>query len=255
MEEIKMRLKNKVALVTGAGSGNGAGIALGYLREGARVVFADINEEAARQVALESGFPEDMWLVQHIDVTNRASVKACVQATVQRFGRLDILMANAGITVRKHFLEQTDEDYDRVMDVNCRGVFLCSQEAARVMVDQGGGVIVHISSLAAITAPQANVVPYGASKGAVLSMTRHMALDLGRMGIRVNAIAPGTTRTNLNRARLSNPAEVERDKQKTMIGRIGDPQDLVGAAVFLSSDESSYITGTQIVVDGGETAQ
>jgi NAD(P)-dependent dehydrogenase (short-subunit alcohol dehydrogenase family) len=123
------------------------------------------------------------------------------------------------------------------------------------MADQGGGVIIHISSISAITAPQENVVPYGGSKGAVVSMTRHMALDLGQMGIRVNAIAPGTTRTSLNRARLSNPAEVEHDTQKTMIGRIGDPEDLVGVAVFLAAEESSYITGTQIVVDGGETAQ
>lgn len=250
-----MRLKGKVALVTGAGSGNGAGIAKGYLREGARVVFADINEEAARRIALESGVSEENWLVQHIDVGNRASVESCVEATLERFGRLDILVANAGITIRKHFLELTDEDYDRVMQVNAKGVFLCSQTAARVMAKQGGGVIIHISSLSSIVAPLSNIVSYGASKGAVLAMTRHMARDLGRMNIRVNAIAPGTMRTNLNRVRLSDPEEVKRDCEKNMLGRIGVPEDLVGAAIFLASEESSYMTGAQIVIDAGETAQ
>lgn len=250
-----MRLKDKVALVTGAGSGNGAAIAVEYLRQGAKVVFADINAEAARQTAAESGFPEESWLSHYIDVSDKASVQACVTAAVERFGRLDILVANAGITIRKDFLEQTEEDFDRVMSVNAKGVFLCGQEAARVMAKQGGGVIVNISSISSIMAPQTNIVPYGASKGAVLSMTRHMAMDLADRNIRVNAIAPGTVLTALNRARLTDPEAVERQASKIMMRRIGSPEELTGAAVFLASDESSFMTGTQIVIDGGETAQ
>ncbi|MGG1400094.1 SDR family oxidoreductase [Bacillus salipaludis] len=245
-----MRLKNKVALVTGAGSGMGAAIAKGYLKEGARVVFADINIESAQRAAQESGASEDMWLATYINVGKQASVKDCVEQTIQKFGQLDILVANAGITIRKPFLELTEEDYDRVMEVNAKGVFLCSQEAARVMSKQGGGAIIHISSTVSQVA-EPNTVEYGASKGAVASMTRHMASDLGHMKIRVNAIAPGTIRTNLTGARLSDREVMERESSLTMLNRVGETDDIVGPAVFLASDESSFITGTHIFVDGG----
>ena len=140
------------------------------------------------------------------------------------------------------------------MQINAKGVFLCCQAAARVMAKQdSGGAIITMSSLTSITAPKPNLVHYGASKGAILSMTRHMARDLGRMNIRVNAIAPGIIRTNMNRMRLSKPGEEERDSQQNMLGRIGEPEDLVGAAVYLASEESSFVTGTQIVIDAGHT--
>lgn len=245
-----MRLKDKVALVTGAGSGMGAAIAQGYLKEGARVVFADINIESAQKAAQQSGASEDMWLAAYINVGKQASVKDCVEQAVQKFGRLDILVASAGITIRKPFLELTEEDYDRVMEVNAKGVFLCSQEAARVMSKQGGGAIIHISSTVSQVA-EPNATQYGASKGAVASMTRHMALDLGHMKIRVNAIAPGTIRTNLTEARLSDREVMERESALTMLNRVGETDDIVGPAVFLASDESSFITGTHIFVDGG----
>ena len=250
-----MRLKDKIALVTGAGSGNGAAIALEYLKQGAKVVFSDINEDAARAIALESGFSEEYWHVSYIDVSKRNSVKECVKKTLERFGRLDILVANAGIIVRKHFLEMTDEEFDSVMNVNSKGIFMCSQEAAKVMAEQGGGVIIHMSSISSKIVAQYNSVAYGASKGAVASMTRHMALDLSDKNIRVNAIAPGTILTNLTKQRLEIPEAMERQSKKIMLGRIGTPDELVGAAVFLASDESSFMTGTEIVIDGGETAQ
>ena len=245
-----MRLKDKVALVTGAGSGMGAAIAQGYLKEGAKVIFADINIESAQQMAQESGTSEDKWLATYINVGNLADVKNCMEQVVQKFGRLDILVANAGITIRKPFLELTEEDYDRVMQVNAKGVFLCSQEAARVMAKQGGGSIIHISSTTSVLA-EPNTVEYGASKGAVASMTRHMASDLGDMKIRVNAIAPGTIRTNLTGGRLSDQSVMERESGLTMLNRVGEVEDIVGPAVFLASDESSFITGTHIFVDGG----
>jgi NAD(P)-dependent dehydrogenase (short-subunit alcohol dehydrogenase family) len=228
----------------------GAAIAQGYLKEGAQVVFADINIESAQKMAQDSGVSEDMWLAVYIDVGNQANVKDCIEQTVQKFGRLDILVANAGITIRKPFLELTEEDYDRVMQVNAKGVFLCSQEAAHVMAGQGGGSIIHISSTTSVLA-EPNTVEYGASKGAVASMTRHMASDLGTMKIRVNAIAPGTIRTNLTGARLSDREVMERESGLTMLNRVGETEDIVGPAVFLASDDSSFITGTHIFVDGG----
>ncbi|MCM3570199.1 SDR family NAD(P)-dependent oxidoreductase [Neobacillus mesonae] len=245
-----MRLKDKVALVTGAGSGMGAAIAKAFLKEGAKVVFADITIESVQRAIQESEAPEDVCLAQYINVGNLVDVRECVEQTVQKFGRLDILVACAGITIRKPFLELTEEDYDRVMQVNAKGVFLCSQEAARVMSKQGGGAIIHISSTTSVLA-EPNTVEYGASKGAVAAMTRHMALDLGDMNIRVNAIAPGTIRTNLTEGRLSDQKVMERESNLTMLNRIGETSDIVGPAIFLASDESSFITGTHIFVDGG----
>ncbi|KXH83916.1 SDR family NAD(P)-dependent oxidoreductase [Sporosarcina sp. HYO08] len=245
-----MRLKDKVAIVTGAGSGNGAAIAKGFLAEGAKVVFADINEDNAEQQAIDSGYDPKKWIAVKVDVADSASVKSLISKTLEAFSRVDVMIANAGITIRKPFLELTEADYDKVMDVNAKGVFLCSQEAARCMVEQGGGSIVHISSTTSVLA-EGNAVQYGASKGAVASMTRHMAMDLGAQNIRVNAIAPGTIQTNLTGGRLGAEGVLEKEAELTMLKRIGQPQDVVGAALFLASDDSSFITGTHIFVDGG----
>ncbi|WP_085991010.1 SDR family NAD(P)-dependent oxidoreductase [Oceanobacillus senegalensis] len=245
-----MRLKDKVAVVTGAGSGNGAAIAKGFLEEGAKVVFADMNVEVAKQIAEETAFPEEHYIVEEVDVSNAVSVKQLMDRTVSVFSKIDILVANAGITIRKPFLELTESDYDKVMDVNAKGVFLCSQEAARFMVEKGSGTIIHTSSTTSVIA-EPNAVEYGGSKGAVASMTRHMAMDLGEHNIRVNGIAPGTIHTNLTRGRLEDEEVLARESELTLLNRIGKPKDVVGAAIFLASDESSFITGTQIFVDGG----
>ncbi len=245
-----MRLKDKVAVVTGVGSGNGAAIAKGFLAEGAKVVFADINEDNARQQAIESGYAQQEWIAVKADVADSSSVKSLISKTLEAFSRVDVMIANAGITIRKPFLELTEADYDKVMDVNAKGVFLCSQEAARCMVEQGGGSIVHISSTTSVLA-EGNAVQYGASKGAVAAMTRHMAMDLGAQNIRVNAIAPGTIQTNLTGGRLEAEGVLEKEAELTMLKRVGQPEDVVGAALFLASDDSSFITGTQIFVDGG----
>lgn len=251
-----MRLKDKVALVTGAGSGNGEAIAVEYLRQGGKVIFADINEVAAEKIAENSGFSSEYWLSHYIDVTDRSSVNSCIKAALEKFGQLDILVANAGITIRKSFLEMTDTDFDKVMNVNSKGVFLCSQEAARVMAKQGGGgVIIHMASISSRIVAQYNSVAYGASKGAVSSMTRHMAKDLSSEKIRVNSLAPGTILTNLTKERLEIEGAIDQQSQKIMLGRIGEANEIIGAAVFLASDESSFMTGSEIVIDGGETAQ
>lgn len=247
-----MRLKDKVAWVTGAGSGIGSAIATGFAREGANVVYSDIDVESALSIGRRSGVSDEQWMAQYVNVSDRSSVEACAKTIVDRFGRIDICVANAGITIRKSFLELTDDDFDSVMSVNARGVFLCSQVAARHMVFSGGGVILHIASQTAVNA-RVNLVAYGASKGAVTSMTRHMALELGIHHIRVNAISPGTIRTNLTSYRLQDSRELETDEGRTLLKRIGEPDDVVGAAIFLASDEASFITGSNIFVDGGET--
>ncbi|MFD1415045.1 SDR family NAD(P)-dependent oxidoreductase [Oceanobacillus jeddahense] len=247
-----MRLKDKVAIVTGAGSGNGAEIAVGYLKEGAKVVFADINMDAANEIAKGSGFPEDKYSIDFVDVTDGASVQKLVNNTVEKFGRIDVMFANAGINIRKHLLELTESDYDKVMNINAKGVFLCSQEAARQMVKQKSGSIIHMSSATTLIA-EPNMSEYGASKGAILAMTRHMALDLGIYNVRVNGIAPGTMQTNLTKERLKIKGAMERETKSTMLHRVGHPRDLVGLAVFLASEESSFITAQQISVDAGYT--
>lgn len=247
-----MKLKDKVAVVTGSGSGNGAEIAIGYLNEGAKVVFADINIEGAKEVAQNSGFPEEQWCIEFVDVSDSSSVRGLVENTVEIFGGIDVMVANAGINIRKNLLDLTEEDYDKLMSVNAKGVFLCSQEAGRYMVDQKSGSIIHMSSSTTLLA-EANMVGYGASKGALQAMTRHMALDLGVHNVRVNGIAPGTMQTTLTMERLKIKGAMEREEQNTMLHRVGHPKDLVGIAVFLASEESSFITAQQIAVDAGYT--
>lgn len=249
-----MRLKNKVAIVTGAGSGNGAAIAKGYLDEGAKVVYADINQESAEKEAINSGHAKNRFLAVETDVANQASVENLIAKTLSTFSQLDIMVANAGITKKVPFLDSSIEDYNKIMDVNSKGVYLCSLEAAKVMVKQGNGNIIHMSSITSEIA-EPNAVAYGASKGAVGSMTRHMALELGNKGIRVNAIAPGTIKTGLTNARLEDDSVLKQEAQLTMLKRIGEPGDLVGAAVLLASDESSFMTGAHLFVDGGYSFQ
>ncbi|MEN1968723.1 SDR family oxidoreductase [Lentibacillus sp. N15] len=245
-----MRLLDKVAIVTGAGSGNGAAIAKGFLGEGAKVVYADINQEAAKKEAMNTGHPQKNWLAVKTDVSDQASVNNLILQTISTFSKLDIMVANAGITKKIPFLDSTIEDYEKIMNVNARGVYLCSLEAAQVMVEQESGTIIHMSSITSELA-EPNAVAYGASKGAVGSMTRHMAFELGIKNIRVNAIAPGTIKTNLTAERLKDDTVLQQEAQLTMLKRVGKPTDLVGAAVLLASDESSFITGTHLYVDGG----
>jgi NAD(P)-dependent dehydrogenase (short-subunit alcohol dehydrogenase family) len=249
-----MRLRDKVAIVTGAGSGNGAAIANGFLNEGAKVVYADINQEAAETEAISTGHSKHNWLAVEADVSNQVSVKNLVMQTMSAFSKVDIMVANAGITKKVPFLDSTIDDYNKIMDVNAKGVYLCSLEAAKVMAEKESGNIIHMSSITSEVA-EPNAVAYGASKGAVGSMTRHMALELGERNIRVNAIAPGTIRTKLTAARLEDDTVLQKEAQLTMLKRIGSPNDLVGAAVLLASDESSFITGTHLFVDGGYSFQ
>ena len=252
---MRLRLKDKVALVTGAGQGIGLACADRLASEGAHVVLADIKEDAIRGEAsrLEQGGAKAAWVV--CDVTRRDHVQRAVGKAVSEFGRLDILVSNAGVVHAADFLDLEEADFDRVLGVNLKGMFLAGQAAARQMVKQGGGgAIVNMSSVNAVLAIP-NQGPYVVSKGGVNQLTKVMAVALAPHGIRVNAIGPGTILTELARTAVLGNKEAERKiLARTPLGRMGEPEEVASVAAFLASDEASYLTGQVIYPDGGRLA-
>jgi NAD(P)-dependent dehydrogenase (short-subunit alcohol dehydrogenase family) len=241
------RLKDRVAVVTGAAQGNGKAIAEAFAREGARIVIADISEERAAQTFLDAGLQAQSM---RVNVTKSAEVNSLLQWTVQEFGRVDILVNNAGVIGRYDFLEITEEEWDRVMDINLKGTFLCGQAFARQMAKQGSGVILNIASVNAYSL-NPTTVHYCTSKGGVCTLTKGMALALAKTGVRVNAIGPGPVYTELSKERLDDPQALAATVAHIPMGRVAQPADLTGAAVFLASDEAAYVTGITLFVDGG----
>lgn len=248
-----MRLLNKTALVTGGSRSIGRAIAIGFAREGADVAVNYATQEAAaREVAREIQALGRRALVVQADVADARQVEAMIRQTIQAFGRIDILVNNSGITMRTPFLELTEEIWDRVIDVDLKGTFLVSHGVAKHMIAQGGGVIINTSSISSDIA-QPELTHYQAAKAGVYMLTRGLAFELAPHGIRVNAIEPGTIETDINRARLADPQVRAARLAKIPLGRFGEPEDLVGAAVYLASDESSFATGSAIRIDGGQT--
>jgi NAD(P)-dependent dehydrogenase (short-subunit alcohol dehydrogenase family) len=250
-----VRLADKVALVTGAAQGIGLACAQAFAREGAQVVLADVNEQAGQREILRlrsEGFPVSF---AKCDVSRKNEVEAAVAAAVNEFGRLDILVANAGIVHTAEFLDIEEADFDRVIAVNLKGIFLTGQAAARQMVKQGGGgAIINMSSVNAIVAIP-NQVPYVVSKGGINQLTKVMAVALASHRIRVNGIGPGTILTELAKNAVLGNREAERKiLSRTPLGRMGDPDEVANVAVFLASDEASYVTGQTIYPDGGRLA-
>jgi NAD(P)-dependent dehydrogenase (short-subunit alcohol dehydrogenase family) len=249
------RIDGKVALVAGAGGGIGGAGAEGLAREGAAVVCADIDAAAAEAVAARIRSAGGRAVANELDVRDRAAVDDAVAVTVREFGRLDVLLDCAGISQGGNFLDLDHDQWERVIAVNLTGMFHLGQAAAEQMVRQGGGgsIINVTSQLAEVARPgSAN---YIASKGGGRSLTQAMALDLAAHGIRVNAIAPGPTLTGLTRARYADPERRRATIAQIPLGRLGDPQDLVGAILFLASDESIWATGSTITIDGGYNAR
>ncbi|PUA33660.1 MAG: hypothetical protein B7O98_04410 [Zestosphaera tikiterensis] len=246
-----MKLKDKVAIITGAAEGIGKAIAIEFVKEGAKVVVADVNLELAEKTVEELKSLGGEAIAVKVDVTNPDEVNAMVSKTLERFGRIDILVNNAGISIQKPLLEMALEDWRRVIDINLTGVFLCTQAVARVMVQQGRGVIVNMaSSLGFVAIPRR--AAYSASKAGVIGLTRELAVELAPYGIRVVGVAPGwiATQRVLNLAKKGVVNE-EAIKMMTPMGRLGTPEEVAKVIAFLSSDEASFITGDTILIDGG----
>lgn len=249
-----MPLDGKVAIVTGGAGGIGYAIAERFLREKAKVVIADVDTEKGARAERDLARLGDVQFVK-ADVGRRLDVHNLVAATIDSFGEIDILVNNAGIAHGADFLDVTEEDFDRVLAVNLKGSFLTGQAVARQMVDRvkaGGpaGSIVNMSSINAVLAI-ASQLPYSVSKGGVKQLTKAMALSLAPFGIRVNAIGPGSIRTDMLASVNADPTARERILSRTPLGRIGETAEIAAIAVFLASDEASYITGQTIYADGG----
>jgi glucose 1-dehydrogenase len=245
------RVEGKIALVTGAGGGIGGAGAEGLGREGAAVLCTDVDAAAAEATAGRIRAAGGRAAGLGLDVRDRAAVDAAVAAAVREFGRLDVLAECAGVSHRLNFLDLDVETWDRIIAVNLTGMFHLGQAAARQMAKQGGGgSIINITSqLAEVARPER--AAYVASKGGGRSLTHAMAVDLAAHNIRVNAIAPGPTLTGLTRASYTNPEARRATEALIPLGRLGQPDDLVGAVLFLASDESRWVTGSTVTVDGG----
>ena len=245
------RLEGKVAIVTGGASGNGRAIAQRFAAEGARIAIGDLDQAGMDASARLVQTPDRDVLVQHCDVTRRAEVQALVAATVERFGRLDVLVANAGIGRGDAFLDLSDDDWDAVLAVNLTGVFLCDQIAGRQMVAQGqGGAIINIASIMAVLG-SAHSANYCASKAGVRSLTQSAALALAPHQIRVNAIGPGFIDTPMTGGLRSEEAILSGLIAQTPLRRLGEPGDVAATALFLASDDAKFMTGAILYNDGG----
>jgi NAD(P)-dependent dehydrogenase (short-subunit alcohol dehydrogenase family) len=250
------RLDGKVALITGAGNGMGRCAAELFAGEGARIVVADFDEQlGAEAVAAITAAGGDAAFVK-VDVSNDDQVAAMIAFAVQQFGGLHVLYNNAGIFPADDggVTETPESTWERVMDVNLKGVWLGCKHGIPAMLDSGGGSIVNVASFVAIVGAATAQIAYTASKGGVLSMTREIAVEYARQGIRANSLCPGPIATPMLEELMSDPARRQRRMVHIPMGRLGQAEELAKAALFLASDESSFMTGASLVVDGGITA-
>ena len=244
-----MRLKDKVAIVTGGGRGIGEATALKFAKEGAKVVVADINQESIDIVVNAINNMNGQAVGVIVDVTDTVSVNEMMKKTLEVFGRLDCIVNNAGITADAQLLKMTEDQFDRVIDVNLKGVYNCGQAAAKLMAEQGeGGVILNASSVVGLYGNfgQTN---YAATKWGVIGMTKSWARELGRKRIRVNAVAPGFILTPMTEKMPEKVLDMM--KEKSPLQRLGTAEDVANAYLFLASDEACFVTGTVLSVDGG----
>ena len=249
-----MRLEGKVALITGAARGQGAAEARLFAQEGAKVILADVSDPEGIAVAAEIAEAGGGAIYVHLDVTNESQWDAAVQSAVTSFGKLDILVNNAGIWRRGHVMETSSEQWDDIMDVNAKGVFLGTKSAIPEMRKAGGGSIVNISSTAGLVGSKTSSA-YSASKGAVRIFSKSTAIQYASEGIRANSIHPGPIDTDMGDQVWPDSTSREASISRTALSRIGTAQDIAYGALYLASDESSFVTGSELVIDGGVTAQ
>jgi NAD(P)-dependent dehydrogenase (short-subunit alcohol dehydrogenase family) len=250
------RLDGKVALITGGGSGMGRVASSLFANEGARVALTDLNDEAGVQAAKEIQATGDDSLFVHADVSREGDAREMVRATVEAFGRLDVLYNNAGVMLAEDgSVDATDESvWDRTLAINVKGVAFGCKFGIPAMIESGGGSIINVASFVAWMGAATSQTAYTASKGAVVSMTREIAVEYARRGVRCNALCPGPIDTPLLAELLSDPVRRRRRFVHIPMGRLGQAEELAKAALFLASDDSSYMTGASLVVDGGITA-
>jgi NAD(P)-dependent dehydrogenase (short-subunit alcohol dehydrogenase family) len=247
------RLDGKVVVITGAGGGIGREAAILFSEEGATVCVADVSAEEGEQTA--AACREAFF--QPVDVADSASVEGMYTATVERYGGIDVLYNNAGIMPADDasILDTAPEAWDRVLDVNAKGVYLCCKHGIPRLLDRGGGSVINVASFVALVGAATSQIAYTASKGAVLSLTRELAVEFARRGVRVNALCPGPVETPLlMRLFEEDPAAYERRRVHLPMGRLASAREIALGALFLASDESSYVTGATFMVDGGLTA-
>jgi len=250
------KLDGKVALISGGARGQGAAEARTFVREGARVVFGDVRDADGKEVQEEIDAAGGDAVYVHLDVTSEADWRSAVQVTTDRYGKLDILVNNAGIVIpRVPIDERTVEEWDRVMAVNARGVFLGTKHAIPAMRRAGGGSIVNISSIAGIGQSLHQEPAYAASKGAVRIFTKVTASQHARDGIRCNSVHPGPVDTEMFHSAFSDPEAMRRRLDRVPMRRMGTVDEIVAAVLYLASDDSSYVSGAELVIDGGALAQ
>jgi NAD(P)-dependent dehydrogenase (short-subunit alcohol dehydrogenase family) len=250
---VSARLNGKVCVITGAGGGMGREAALLFAEEGAQVCVADVDGSAAEKTAAEA---RDAFGVQ-VDVSNAENVRRMYEETSLRYGGIDVLYNNAGISPADDasILDTEPDAWQRVQDVNTKGVYLCCKYGIPHLLQRGGGSVINVASFVALVGAATSQISYTASKGAVLSLSRELAVQFARRGIRVNALCPGPVETPLLlRIFGDDPAAYERRRIHLPMGRLAKPREIVNAALFLASDESSYVNGATFVVDGGLTA-
>ena len=248
------RLEGKVALISGGARGQGAVEARMFAEEGASVVIGDILDEQGRQTEAELQELGYNVTFVHLDVTSESDWDAAVQAAISAYGKLDILLNNAGILIRKNIEETTEEDWDRIFSINAKGVFLGTKASIPAMRENGGGSIINISSTAGLVGSPNGSASYTATKGAVRLFTKSTAIQHAREGIRCNSIHPGPIETDMIADTLNDPANLALRMQRLPLGRVGKPSEIAYGAIYLASDESSFVTGSELVIDGGTTA-
>jgi NAD(P)-dependent dehydrogenase (short-subunit alcohol dehydrogenase family) len=249
-----MRLKDKVAVVTGAGSGIGRGIALDFANEGAKVVVSDVDEEGGAETVKQIIESTGKASFFKCDVSKSEQVGNLIKATLDEFGSIDILVNNAGIVKQGPTHEQSEDDFSKVIDVNLKGLFLTSKMAIPEMIKSGGGKIVNIASIAGLVGFESTAA-YCASKGGIIAMSKSMAVEYGKDKININVIAPGVIKTNMTKNMLEDEQTKKGFTAATPYPRLGKPSDIAKATTYLASEESDFVTGEVVVVDGGWIAK